>query len=184
MTIPKSFYSNRVLNSQIEEYFTQVTDMEDSEQICIFLFYLFEFRKKENTEHYDYIAFLPNDETYSPVFYSDQNKELLKGSIMIDYMNKNIRKIKNEFELLRNKFVELREIEFKEYIKVRLTLGARIFETDKSNQVNSSVPIADLFNFHHEKVNCCWKVDENNNFLVQAIKDIKEDEEVFKLEFH
>jgi len=183
MKIPSDFYFNRILNSKIEEYYQQIKDLEDSEQICIVLYFLFEFREKENSDHYDYIASLPKDESYFPIFYSDENRNLLKGSIMINYMNKYIRKIKSEFEFLKNKFIELKEVEIREYIKVRLTLGARIFETDKINHVNSAVPIADLFNFHPEKVNCSWKVDEKKNFTVQAIKDIGVDEEVTPLLF-
>lgn len=178
MTIPSSFYLNRVLNNKINSYYNGIKDIEDSEEICIFLYFLFEFRKKETSEHYDYIASLPNDETYFPVFYSNDNKNMLRGSIINNYMGKKIRKIKDEFEALQERITELKNIDFKEYLKVRLTLGARIFETNKSDYVTSAVPIADLFNFNPEKVNCCWQINENNDFIVKAIQDIEENEEV------
>jgi len=178
MMIPNDFYYNRILNEEINLYYKEIIELEESAQICVFLYFLFEIEKKEKSENLYYIDCLPKDETYFPVFFSDENKDLLKGSIIIDYINKNIQKFKKEFQILKNKFSKLNTVEFKDYLKVRLTLGARIFDTDKINYVNSAVPIADLFNFHPEKVNCYWKVDENNNFYVKAIRDIEEEEEV------
>ncbi len=180
MTIPKSFYFNRLLIEEINMYYNEISHLEESEQLCIFLYFLFELKKKEKSKDIEYLNCLPKDETCFPIFYSPENKDYLKGSLLIEYSNKNLKKIKNEFELLKNEFPEKFEnVDLKEYLKIRLTFGARIFDTDKSNSIISAVPIADLINFHPEKVNCCWRIDEDNNFSVKAIRDIENDEEVF-----
>lgn len=155
-------------------------DLEDKEQICVFIYFLFEFQKMPESSISNYINCIPKDETCFPIFYSEENKKLLQGSFFISYINKNMKKLKLEFESLKRIFPELINMDFKQYLKVRLTLGARVFETDKANKVTSAIPIADLFNYHPEKVNCCWKVDSKNNFNVQATRDIKENEEVNK----
>ncbi len=109
--------------------------MDFSDQIAIYVFFVKEFLKEEKSTFYDYIKTLPMDTSCFPHYYNEKLKEYIKGSLLENEIQDHLKMFKKEYEILSEK--RLATFNFEEYMKIRLVLGARLFEvSSKENRVN------------------------------------------------
>lgn len=63
-----------------------------------------------------------------PHFYTGKLKEFIKGSLLENEITSHFKLIKKEYDVLKERLIEINST-FEEYLKIRLILGARLFET-------------------------------------------------------
>jgi len=86
--------------------------------------------------YFDYIKSLPMDTSYFPHYYKEKLKDYIKGSLLEKEVNDHLMMFKKEYDILLQR--DLATFSFGEYMKMRLILGARLFEvSSKENRVKT-----------------------------------------------
>jgi histone-lysine N-methyltransferase SETD3 len=105
--------------------------MEFSDQIAIYVFFLMEYLKKEKSIYYPYIKTLPLDMSNFPHYFNECEKKLIKGSLLEKEINSQLNNFNKEYLKLIEIF---RSFNYEDYMKIRLILGARLFETSNKER--------------------------------------------------
>jgi hypothetical protein len=87
------------------------------------------------------------------MFYTSEEKLLLKGSQMLQHIEEEIREMTEEYEAIVSAVPEFKEFSLEEYMRTKTLVISRIFCV-KMNEVVERVlvPLADMFNHSTEKV--------------------------------
>lgn len=169
-------------------YFKEIGDICNKDTIALSLFYLAENEKEKingQENFFDpYFNYLPKSMSEQPIFYSDEKKQLLMGSYLLDKIKLWEKQLEQEYNYLLNKGISatlnIKNFNFESYKFSRTIVWSRNYSLTYNGQSHSSlVPIADLCNFNPNKLNTNWSFNENeNNFILRSSQPIKKDEEV------
>jgi hypothetical protein len=90
-----------------------------------------EYLKKEKSIYYPYIKTLPLDMRNFPHYFNEREKNLIKGSLLEKEINTQLNNFNKEYLKLIEIFGNF---DYKDYMKIRLILGARLFETSNKER--------------------------------------------------
>lgn len=138
--------------------------------------YICQELNKNNSFFKPYFDTLPNDFQSYPLFYTDQELRLLRGSMMEDYIQSWRMKYTEDYNSINNP-----EFSLDNYMKCRIIIRSRnFFSGFNGKETNMVVPLSDLFNFKPSGVKVKSFYDNlAHAFVIQDQEDIKSGEEVF-----
>jgi hypothetical protein len=175
MIIPEKLFLSGY-KKEIYEVYEKLKEKNDSDLITLALF-LYKEIKKENSFYKYFINYLPTDFSCFPIFYTNEQKNILKNSQLEE-------RIKIWEDQLANEHIMIKEeigidISLDEYKKCRHLSWSRDFNIHKDGiSFGTMIPLADLFNFHPEKINVEW-YQQDENFYIKSTRDLKVGEEIF-----
>jgi histone-lysine N-methyltransferase SETD3 len=158
-----------------------ITFMYDlnSPKHCLLSSFLLQKIHNPDSKWKHYIDILPKDYSNFPIFYTDEELELLKGSpFQINILDKR-EDMKKDYELICAKIPEFEKYTFKEFSEVRMAVSSRIFCVKIDGRKTDVLsPMADLLN-HRRPRQTHWCYDDNfKAFIITALEDISEGSEV------
>ena len=136
---------------------------------------------EENNKKYKYyFDLLPKDYSNFPIFYKNNELEYLKGSPFYAQILEKKEDIKKDYNKLCEHLPDFNQFSFSKFCKARVLISSRIFGISiNSKKTDVLVPFADLLN-HKRPKQTQWFYDDNlESFVIQAIDDIKEGNEIF-----
>jgi len=142
--------------------------------IYITIFLLTQFHDP-NSSWKPYIEVYPKDVSSFPIYYTKEERELLKGSVMESHIDDEIEEMKEEYNKITEAVPEFKEFTLDEYIKNKTLIISRIFYVTMHGVIDRiMVPLADMFNHHYERLgDTRWRYDnEEDSFVVSAEKAI------------
>jgi hypothetical protein len=116
-----------------------------------------------------------------PVFFTKEEKELLKGSPMYDQIDTEVKEMKGEYDKIVEAVPEYSKFPFEAYMRLKTLVTSRIFFVTVNDKTeHMMVPLADMFNHHYEKVGqTYWKfIEPESAFTVKAQQNINVGEAV------
>ena len=136
--------------------------------------------EEKNKKYKYYFDLLPKDYTNFPIFYKNNELEYLKGSPFYAQILEKKEDIKNDYNKLCEHLPDFNQFSFSKFCKARVLISSRIFGISiNSKKTDVLVPFADLLN-HKRPKQTQWFYDDNlESFVIQAIDDIKEGNEIF-----
>ena len=131
-----------------------------------------------NNEKYNfYFNFMPNNFKNFPIFHTNKELEYLKGSNFYDDIINKKQDLLFDYEKIKNLNFN---INFNKFCEIHMLISSRIFGIEINNEnTDAMIPFADLFNHSYNKNTNWYFNDELNCFVVEAIKDINKNEEIF-----
>lgn len=139
-----------------------------------------EKKKGEESEFFPFIDILPKSFENFPIFFTPEEKEWLKGSPFLDQVEEKIEDIKTDFDLICEKVPEYTQFNLKEFSEIRMMVSSRIFGMNiKGKKTDGFVPMADMLNHKRPKQTSWTYTDDKNGFIIEALKEIKRNEQVF-----
>jgi histone-lysine N-methyltransferase SETD3 len=182
--IPKNFL---ITLDKAEEKYKEIFTPELKNQLsspnhCILSFFLLsEMKKEKESKWYFYFTFLPKSYLNFPIFYTNKELTLLKGTKFLKSLIQKEKEIKKDYEILSEKIINFsNKNSYEEFCKIRCIISSRIFGLMINNKKNDIIaPFADLLN--HKKIKeTKWFYSENEEFFgVISLKNINKDFEVF-----
>ena len=138
-------------------------------------FYLMaEIKNKKDDPNYkgkfdQYISALPADVKDFPACFSDEELNLLKGSVIYDKAIERRKGYENDYQLLCQIIPEFKEFTLEDYMYATIMCQSRSFEFTVEGQSQRFLcPIADMLDHKHPPENK-WFFDEKTNcYLIQA----------------
>ena len=136
--------------------------------------------EEKNKKYKYYFDLLPKDYTNFPIFYKNNELEYLKGSPFYAQILEKKEDIKKDYNKLCEHLPDFNQLSFSKFCKARVLISSRIFGISiNSKKTDVLVPFADLLN-HKRPKQTQWFYDDNlESFVIQAIDDIKEGNEIF-----
>ena len=136
--------------------------------------------EEKNKKYKYYFDLLPKDYSNFPIFYKNNELEYLKGSPFYAQILEKKEDIKNDYNKLCEHLPDFNQFSFSKFCKARVLISSRIFGISiNSKKTDVLVPFADLLN-HKRPKQTQWFYDDNlESFVIQAIDDIKEGNEIF-----
>jgi hypothetical protein len=180
MSIPENLFIIS-LNEKSTTYYKELKPKFDSaDMIYLALFLHDQYSLGVKSFYSPFINYLPDDFTCFPYYYSQEERKLVSNTFLEDEISSWNSQLKFEYNLVTNNF-PLHSIKFEEYVKMRHLSWSRNFNMNFNGvSYGTMIPIADLFNFHPEKVNLKWAFDlDHKCFSVRAHRDINAGEELF-----
>jgi len=94
-----------------------------------------------------YLEILPKDLGHIPLFWNKQNLSYLKGSHLLANIRDRLKKIRNEYNILKKNIKDFNLFTFHMYKHVRCLVSSRNFRLNiNGNYCSSMVPLADMLN--------------------------------------
>lgn len=150
---------------------------DDTDEINILRFLLHEYNNK-NSIFKKYFCSLPKTYQTHPIFFTENEKKLLKNSYFLKRVEKFNEELEQVYNLLKSSLMNT--IDKDNFTYLYLTLTSRSFSMDKSEgSFHSLVPYGDMFNTNLDDRAGFWYYDEENNFIVEARRNISKNEEIF-----
>ena len=136
--------------------------------------------EEKNKKYKYYFDLLPKDYSNFPIFYKNNELEYLKGSPFYAQILEKKEDIKKDYNKLCEHLPDFNQFSFFKFCKARVLISSRIFGISiNSKKTDVLVPFADLLN-HKRPKQTQWFYDDNlESFVIQAIDDIKEGNEIF-----
>ena len=104
-------------------------------------------RRKEVTPFAPYLDILPKSLRDFPIFFTDEEKEYLKGSPFLNQIADKLEDIKIDYDLICKEVPEFQQFSIEEYSEVRMIVSSRIFGiTVNGVKTDGFVPYADMLN--------------------------------------
>ena len=181
MTIPKECLISleTVLNTSYGKTIGEFMYKElNSPKHCLLSSFLLYEEKNKNYKYY--FDLLPKDYSNFPIFYKKSELEYLKGSPFLDQILEKKEDMKNDYNKLCEYLPNFNQFSFSKFCKARVLISSRIFGISiNRKKTDVLVPFADLLN-HKRPKQTQWYYDDNlESFVIQAIEDIKEGNEIF-----
>ena len=181
MTIPKECLISleTVLNTSYGKTIGEFMYKElNSPKHCLLSSFLLYEEKNKNYKYY--FDLLPKDYSNFPIFYKKSELEYLKGSPFLDQILEKKEDMKNDYNKLCEYLPNFNQFSFSKFCKARVLISSMIFGISiNRKKTDVLVPFADLLN-HKRPKQTQWYYDDNlESFVIQAIEDIKEGNEIF-----
>ena len=136
--------------------------------------------KGEESYFFPFIDILPKTFENFPIFFTDEEKEWLKGSPFLNQVEEKIEDIKTDFDLICEKVPEYTQFTLKEFSEIRMMVSSRIFGMNiDGKKTDGFVPMADMLNHKRPKQTSWTYTDEKQGFVIEALKDIDRNEQVY-----
>lgn len=176
-----------IFHPDVAPIYKYIKDNLNNEIVPLSLFLLKEFEKLESKFKL-FMDYLPKNLSEQPLFYDEDKRKLIKGSLLLDKIIIWEKQIEEEFDSLNKiktaeKFY-IKEFTLQKYKFFSSLVWSRNFNAYYNNiGYSSMVPVADLCNTDPLKINTDWFYDEKaEKFVIKSIKNIRKDEEVkFKI---
>ena len=151
----------------------------NSPKHCLLSTFVLYERKKLNTKWRNYFEILPKDYTNFPIFYTQEELDLLKGSPFLSTILDKKDDIKKDYDKICEMIPDFKVHSFYDFCEVRMAVSSRIFGIKIENKKTDVLaPFADLLN-HKRPRQTHWLYDENlKSFIIQALDDIPSGSEV------
>lgn len=151
----------------------------NSPKHCLLSTFVLYERKKPNTKWKNYFEILPKDYTNFPIFYTQEELDLLKGSPFLSTILDKKDDIKKDYDKICEVIPDFKVHSFYDFCEVRMAVSSRIFGIKIENRKTDVLaPFADLLN-HKRPRQTHWLYDENlKSFIIQALDDIPAGSEV------
>ena len=136
--------------------------------------------EEKNPKYKYYFDLLPKDFSNFPIFYTKDELNLLKGSPFLNQISSKKDDIKYDYNKLCEHLSDFKQFSFLKFCQARILISSRIFGIQmKEKKTDVLVPFADLLN-HKRPKQTQWYYDDNiESFVIQAIENIKEGNEIF-----
>lgn len=136
--------------------------------------------KGEESYYFPFIDILPKSFENFPIFFTDEEKEYLKGSPFLAQVEEKIEDIKTDYDLICEKVPEYSQFTLKEFSEIRMMVSSRIFGMNiLGKKTDGFVPMADMLNHKRPKQTSWTYSDEKSGFVIEALKDIPRNEQVY-----
>ena len=138
------------------------------------------WKKKTNSKWLFYFNFLPSNYNNFPIFFSESELKHLKGTQFLTIVQNKKKEMKEDYDLLCSKIPYYSNYKYLDFCKVREIVSSRIFGVIIHGKKNDIIaPYADMLN-HKRPRETHWTYDDKlDSFVVSAISDIKQSNEVF-----
>ena len=143
-------------------------------------FILYE-KNKENSQWKFYYDIFPKDFHTYPFFYNESENILLNGSKFLLKVKEKRKDIEEDYNVLCSLIDNYKDnISFSDFFTMRIIVSSRIFGIKINGiKVDALVPLADMLNHSSHNQTSWYYDDQIESFVVQAIEDIKEGDEIF-----
>jgi hypothetical protein len=133
--------------------------------------------KKDKSRFSPYLEILPTSFPTLPYNYTPEEREICKKSFFFKKLLQNEKDMNETYKRLKQSKIK---ISFNEFYTLYLTAWSRFFDiyTHEGMKV-TMVPFADMLNTSIGPKPCYYYFDENNNFIIKALRKIKKGEELF-----
>jgi len=139
-----------------------------------------EEEKVKESKFFPFIDILPKSFENFPIFFSDEEKEYLKGSPFLKQVEEKIEDIKTDYDNICDKVPEYEKFDIKHFSEIRMMVSSRIFGMNiEGVKTDGFVPMADMLNHKRPKQTTWTYTDEKEGFVIEAIGDIQRNEEIF-----
>ena len=169
-------------NSDIGKYFNSNLKkmLNGPNHSLLSSFILYEMEKKTNSKWLFYFNFLPSNYNNFPIFFSESELKHLKGTQFLTIVQNKKKEMKEDYDLLCSKIPYYSNYKYLDFCKVREIVSSRIFGVIIHGKKNDIIaPYADMLN-HKRPRETHWTYDDKlDSFVVSAISDIKQSNEVF-----
>lgn len=136
--------------------------------------------KGEESYYFPFIDILPKTFENFPIFFTPEEKEWLKGSPFLDQVEEKIEDIKADYDLICEKVPEYSQFTIIQFSEIRMMVSSRIFGMNiLGKKTDGFVPMADMLNHKRPKQTSWTYSDEKNGFVIEALKDIPRNEQVY-----
>ena len=136
-------------------------------------------KQKPSSFWQPYLEILPQKFRNFPIFFTEEEKEWLKGSPFLDQVNEKIDDIRVDYNTICEAVPEYSEFPIEEFSKIRMAVSSRIFGMQIDGvKTDGFVPYADMLN-HRRPRQTSWNYDqEKGGFVIDALEDINRGDEV------
>ena len=120
-----------------------------------------------------YLDVYPKDVSCFPMFYTEEEKNMIKGSEMLKQVYDELEEIKSEYSKIAEAVPEFKQFSLEEYTRYKtLTISRIFYVTIHGVEDRIMVPLADMFNHHYERLGeTRWCYDnQTDDFVVNAEK--------------
>ena len=145
---------------------------------CLFSSFL--LTEENNPKWKFYFDMLPQDFSYFPIFYTEKELDLLKGSPFLSQIYDKKIEMKLDYDQLCLAIPSFSHFSFVKFCQARMAVSSRIFGVCMNEKMSDVlVPYADLINHRRPRQTQWYYDDAINSFVIQALEDIKEGNEIF-----
>ena len=136
--------------------------------------------EEQNQKYKYYFDLLPKKFDNFPIFYTKEELGYLKGSPFLNQILEKKKEMKNDYYKICEYIPDFKRFKYNKFKEARALISSRIFGiTIRDNKTDALAPFADLLN-HKRPRQTQWYYDDNlESFVIQAIDNIKEGEEIF-----
>ena len=136
--------------------------------------------EEKNPKYKYYFDLLPNDFSNFPIFYIQEELDLLKGSPFLKQISTKKDDIKYDYNKLCEHISDFNQFSFLKFCQARILISSRIFGIQmKNKKTDVLVPFADLLNHKRPKQTQWYYDDSIESFVIQATENIEEGNEIF-----
>eukprot|EP00826_Nyctotherus_ovalis_P057522 TRINITY_DN7872_c0_g4_i1.p1 TRINITY_DN7872_c0_g4~~TRINITY_DN7872_c0_g4_i1.p1 ORF type:complete len:274 (+),score=96.76 TRINITY_DN7872_c0_g4_i1:430-1251(+) len=181
LTLPKKLIITPELgrNTQIGKLLSSKPNLTD-------LFYLTLFLLQQLHDPLSfwqpYVDVYPHSVSSFPMFYSEEEKLMLHGSVILEDAEEEMRRMREEYENVAAVAPGFKKFTVEEYVRNKVLIKSRALKMKIDGiECKAIVPLADMFNYHYEKLGqTSWKFDQASDcFVVNAERDISLGDSVF-----
>lgn len=111
-----------------------------------------EMEKGADSFYFPFIDILPKSFDCFPIFFTDDDKEWLKGSPFLDQVEEKIEDIKQDYKMICDFVPEYAWFDFTNFCEIRMMVSSRIFGMNIDGvKTDGFVPMADMLNHKRPK---------------------------------
>ena len=143
--------------------------------------YLLQEREKgSKSKWHIYISILPRKFETIPLFFNEQQRKALIGSIALKKIDDRLESLRLEYESLCNAVPEFNRFSLNDFIWARLVVITRIFGLVIDDiKTDGLVPMADMLNHRRPRETKWTYSQKKRGFLITALQNIPENSEIF-----
>lgn len=158
----------------------KLTNLSAPKHTVLGLFLIEERLKGEDSFWKYYLKSLPPNMNTMPIFYSEEQKALLKGSPVLRTLNKRIKEMKADYDILRTSLEEFQSISYESFAYHRCLASSRVFGFIVNGvKTGGMVPFLDMIN-HKRPKQSLWSYDDSlESFKIEAYGDCEANSELF-----
>lgn len=136
--------------------------------------------EEKNDKWKFYFDLLPKDFSNFPIFYTEKEVDILKGSPVLRQIYEKKKDIKQDYDTICQYIPGFSKFSFLKFCKARMLISSRIFGvTIEDKATDILAPFADLLNHKRPRQTQWYYDDQSSAFIIQATEDIPEKVEVF-----
>jgi histone-lysine N-methyltransferase SETD3 len=145
----------------------------NSPKHCLLTTFVLYERLKKNSKWKSYFEILPKDYTNFPIFFDEEELNLLKGSPFLNTILEKKEDIEKDYKRICELVTGFSSHSFRDFCEIRMAVSSRIFGIKIENKKTDVLaPFADLLN-HKRPRQTHWLYDEGlKSFVIQALENI------------
>ena len=166
----ESSIGQKMINANLDLY---------SPKHCFLSTFLLQENSKNESQWKIYLDMLPKNYNNFPIFYSDEEKEWLRGSPFLNQIKDKINDILMDYKMIIGVAPEFEKYTSKEFSEMRMAVSSRIFGIRvNGKKTDCLAPLADMLNHKRPRQTQWFYSEELKSFVIQARHEIKKNEQV------